>query len=391
VTPRRIALAAGGTGGHVFPALSLADALSARGHQVFVLTDARGGAFDTPDTPCSVHLVRAASPSKTGFLAKLAAVTTLGLGILDAGRVLKTFRIEAVVGFGGYSSVPAVIAGSWLNRPVVLHEQNAVLGRANRWLVARADVVATSFDATIGVDGAGQPIERTGNPVRMSVLAHRAEPYRPPVDDAPIQLCVFGGSLGARVFSDLLPAALGLLPERLRARLRLTQQCRPEDLEKVQRAYGALGLQAEVGAFFDDLPARLAAAQLVIARGGASTLSELAAIGRPSILVPYPHAMDDHQSRNAAAMVAVGGGWSLPEATLTAKRLAERLETVLSDSETLASAARSAHNFGVVDAADRLADLVLRTITAHSEKLAGTEPDRHHDNHARANERKTLA
>ena len=389
--PRRIALAAGGTGGHVFPALSLADALSVRGHKVFVLTDARGGALDMPDTPWSVHLIRAASPSKPGFFAKLAAVTKLGLGVLDARLVLKTFRIEAVVGFGGYPSVPAVIAGSWLNKPAVLHEQNAVLGRANRWLVARADVVATSFDATIGVDGAGQPMERTGNPVRASVLARHSELYRAPVDDAPIQLCVFGGSLGARVFSNLLPAALALLPERLRARLRLTQQCRPEDLKKVQRAYDALGLQAEVGAFFDDIPARLAAAQLVIARAGASTLSELAVIGRPSILVPYPHAMDDHQSLNAAAMEAAGGGWCLPEATLTAQRLAERLEALLGDPETLASAARAAHDFGVVDAADRLADLVLRTLTAHGGKLAGPEPGRHHDTHAPANERKALA
>jgi UDP-N-acetylglucosamine--N-acetylmuramyl-(pentapeptide) pyrophosphoryl-undecaprenol N-acetylglucosamine transferase len=391
MTPRRIALATGGTGGHIFPALSLAAALSARGHQVFVLTDARGGAFDTSDAPWSVHLIRAASPSKLGLFAKLVAITKLGLGILDAHRVLKAFRIEAVVGFGGYSSVPAVIAGSWLNKPAVLHEQNAVLGRANRWLMARADVVATSFAATIGVDGAGQPTELTGNPVRVSVLARRSELYRAPVDDAPIQLCVFGGSLGARVFSDFLPAALALLPERLRARLRLTQQCRPEDLEKIRRAYYSLGLHAEVGAFFDDLPSRLAAAQLVIARAGASTLSELAVIGRPSILVPYPHAMDDHQSRNAAAMEAAGGGWSLPEVTLTAERLAERLETLLGDPKTLANAARAAHNFGIVDATDRLADLVLQTITAHSRKLAGPEPDCYQDTQVPANERKALA
>ncbi|MDA1311449.1 MAG: undecaprenyldiphospho-muramoylpentapeptide beta-N-acetylglucosaminyltransferase [Proteobacteria bacterium] len=391
MTPRRIALAAGGTGGHVFPALSLADALSARGHQVFVLTDARGGVFDTPDTPWSVHLIRAASPSKPGLFAKLAAVAKLALGFLDARRVLKTFQIEAVVGFGGYPSVPAVIAGSWLNKPAVLHEQNAVLGRANRWLVGRADVVATSFDATIGVDGAGKSMERTGNPVRASVLARRSDPYRAPVDAAPIQLCVFGGSLGARVFSDLLPAALALLPEPLRARLRLTQQCRPDDLEKVRRAYDALGLQAEVGSFFDDVPARLGAAQLVIARAGASTLSELAVIGRPSILVPYPHAMDDHQSRNAAAMETAGGGWCLPEATLTAERLAERLEALLGDPKTLASAAQAAHDFGVVDAADRLADLVLRTVAARGGKLADPELDRRHDADAPANERRALA
>jgi UDP-N-acetylglucosamine--N-acetylmuramyl-(pentapeptide) pyrophosphoryl-undecaprenol N-acetylglucosamine transferase len=365
MTVWRIALAAGGTGGHVFPAISLAEALIARGHEVLVLTDKRGDAFDIAGARWGVERIRAASPSKPGLLAKLGAVAKLGLGVFDARRALKNFQADAVVGFGGYPSVPAVFAGSWLNKPAILHEQNAVLGRANRWLVARAAVIATTFDATRGADDGGQPVERTGNPVRAAILAHRSTPYRPPGSADPIRLCVFGGSLGARVFSDLVPAALALLPSALRSRVALSQQCRPEDLERVQACYDDLGFSAEIRSFFNDIPDRLAAAHLVIARAGASTVCELAVIGRPSILVPYPHAMDDHQSRNAAAMQAAGGGWMMPESDLTAERLAGRLGSMLTNPSSLAAAASAAHRFGVPDAADRLADLVLRTAAVH--------------------------
>ena len=371
MTARRIALAAGGTGGHVFPALSLAEALCARGHEVLVLTDKRGNAFEAADAPWTVVRIRASSPSKPGLLAKIGAVGLLGLGVFDARRALKNFQADGVVGFGGYPSVPAVFAGSWLNKPAILHEQNAVLGRANRWLVARAAVVATSFDATLGADGGGQPVERTGNPVRAAILAHRVTPYQVPTGEADIRLCVFGGSLGARVFSDLVPAALALLPCDLRARIALTQQCRPEDLERVGDFYGDLGLRADLRAFFDDIPDRLAAAHLVITRAGASSVSELAVIGRPAILVPYPHAMDDHQSRNAAAMETAGGGWTMPESGLTAERLAARLAALLSDPAGLEMAASAARRFGVPDAVDRLADLVLRAVAVRGGKPIG--------------------
>jgi UDP-N-acetylglucosamine--N-acetylmuramyl-(pentapeptide) pyrophosphoryl-undecaprenol N-acetylglucosamine transferase len=365
LTVFRIALAAGGTGGHVFPALSLAEALCARGHTVLVLTDRRGDAFEVADAPWTVARIRASSPSKPGLLAKLAAIAELGLGMLDSRRALTSFQADAVVGFGGYPSVPAILAGSWLNKPAILHEQNAVLGRANRWLLGRATAVATSFDATLGTDGA-RSVERTGNPVRAAILAHRATPYQKPSSDGEIRLCVFGGSLGARIFSDLLPRALALLPAAQRGRLSLVQQCRSEDLDRVVEAYTRQALKAEVKTFFNDIPDRLAATHLVIARAGASTVSELAVIGRPAILVPYPHAMDDHQSRNASAMENAGGGWMMPESTLTAETLAGRLGELLSDPGILEGAARAAHAFGIPDAAERLADLVLRTAAARA-------------------------
>ena len=370
MTARRIALAAGGTGGHVFPALSLAAALVARGHEVLVLTDKRGDAFEAAGASWTVERIRAASPSKPGLLAKLGAIVQLGLGVFDARRALKKFQADGVVGFGGYPSVPAVFAGSWLNKPAILHEQNAVLGRANRWLVARAAVIATTFDATHGADGGGQPVERTGNPVRAAILAHRSTPYQAPGGQGDIRLCVFGGSLGARVFSDLVPAALALLPAALRSRIALSQQCRPEDLERVEGFYRDLGLRAEIRSFFDDIPDRLAAAHLVIARAGASSVCEFAVIGRPSILVPYPHAMDDHQSRNAAAMQAAGGGWMMAESDVTAEDLAARLGSLLTDPSSLETAALAAREFGVPDAVDHLADLVLRTVAARAGKPA---------------------
>ena len=371
MTALRIALAAGGTGGHVFPALSLAEALCARGHQVLVLTDKRGDAFEVRDAAWTVTRIRAASPSKPGVLAKLGAAAQLCLGVFDARRALRNFQADVVVGFGGYPSVPAIFAGSWLNKPAILHEQNAVLGRANRWLVTRAAVVATSFDATLGADG-GQPVERTGNPVRAAILAHRETRYEALDAMGPIRLRVFGGSLGARVFSDLVPASLALLPSVLRDRVELVQQCRPEDLEPVRDAYDALGIKAEIAPFFDDVPNRLANAHLVIARAGASTVSELGVIGRPAILVPYPHAMDDHQSRNAKAMENAGGGWMMGESDLTAETLAARLEALLGAPERLQQAAAAAHGFGVPDAVDRLADLVLRVAARNGNVTAPT-------------------
>jgi len=390
MTARRIALAAGGTGGHVFPALSLAEALCARGHQVLVLTDKRGDAFETANAPWTVTRIRAASPSKPGLLAKLGAIAQLGLGALDARRALKEFQADVVVGFGGYPSVPAIFAGSWLNKPAILHEQNAVLGRANRWLVARAAVVATSFEATLGTDG-DQPVERTGNPVRAAILAHRETGYDTPDAEGEIRLCVFGGSLGARVFSDLVPAALGLLPTVLRDRIHLVQQCREEDLERVREGYVALGIKAETAAFFDDVPDRLVAAHLVIARAGASTVSELGVIGRPAILVPYPHAMDDHQSRNARAMENAGGGWMMAESALTAESLAARLEQLLGEPGQLERAAAAARGFGVPDAVDRLADLVLRVAATRSGDVFGPKTRRDETTGSGLDERRALA
>lgn len=391
MTVRHIALAAGGTGGHVFPALGLAEALCRRGHLVTVLTDARGNAFDVAEAAWTVRRIRASSPSKPGLIAKLTAGAQLGLGLLDARRVLKAGAVDAVVGFGGYPSVPTVLAAATRQLPVVLHEQNAVLGRANRWLAGRARAIATSFDVTQGLEGRTVTIERTGNPVRPAILERRAEAYPGVPLEGPVRLLVFGGSLGARVFSDVVPAAIGALPKALRDRIQITQQCRPEDVDRVKAAHDGFGRQVEVKPFFDDIPDRLAAAHLVIARAGASTVAELAVIGRPSILVPYRYAMDDHQSANAAALVRAGGGWSIAEASLTPKDLTERLNILLNDPGQLAAAAAAARAFGITDATERLAALVLRTAAVRDGMPVRREPGTRRENRPRTDERRALA
>jgi UDP-N-acetylglucosamine--N-acetylmuramyl-(pentapeptide) pyrophosphoryl-undecaprenol N-acetylglucosamine transferase len=244
---------------------------------------------------------------------------------------------------------------------VILQEQNAVLGRANRFLARRADVLALGFEATARVP-AGVRTEVTGNPVRPAIVGLARTSYIAPTDR--LRLLVLGGSLGARVFSDVVPAALRLLPAALRARLSVVQQTRPEDLERVKAAYAADGIPAELSPFFPDVAARLVAAHLVIARSGASTVAELAVAGRPAILVPLPGAIDDHQSANARALAEAGGAWVMPQPAFTAQALAERLGALLADPVGLTAAAVSARTRARADAAARLADIVEARVAA---------------------------
>ena len=374
MTRRCFALAAGGTGGHVFPAVSLGETLAGRGHAVLMLTDSRGDAFDAPDRPWTVHRIRAASPSRSGARAKLGALMQLALGTLDARRILRRFRANAVVGFGGYPSVPVVLAASTLGVPAVLHEQNAVLGRANRLLAGRARSIATSIRPTQGAGRRQDRVRHTGNPVRQAICARRDVPYRPPCGDDPLRLLIFGGSLGARVFSDIVPDAVAGLPETLKARLHVVQQCRSEDIDRVTRAYRGLPHPPVIDSFFPDMPDRLAWAHLVIARAGASTVAELAVAGRPAILVPYPHATDDHQTRNAASLAEAGAAWRVDEPDFRPETLAAHLVRLLQQPSTLAAAAAAAHRQGRPDAAERLADLVTDAATGgRGEHRAPTE------------------
>ncbi len=333
-----IAIAAGGSGGHMFPARAFAACLKARGEPVIAVTDRRGAAF-AGDAPA--HIIRAAAPRSLRGLACLA------LGVLDARRVLRRAGARAVVGFGGYPSAPTVLAARWLGLATVLHEQNAVLGRANR-LLARGRVRVAG-----GFPGLGERF--VGNPVRPEIAALAERPYRPPAAGEKLRLLVFGGSQGAHVFSAVLPEALAPLAGRLTVR----QQCRPEDLEAARAAYLAAGVEARLEPFIEDMADALAEAHLVIARAGASTVAELAAAGRPAILVPYPHAMDDHQSVNARSATEAGGGWLLPESDFTAARVRELVEARLDDPEGLAAAAAAAGRGGRPQAADALADFVL--------------------------------
>lgn len=353
---RPVIVTAGGTGGHIFPALALAAELRRRDQPAVLVCDARGERYVGPEIERRV--IHAASPSGS-WTRRLAGLARLGLGLAQSVRLLRGTRPAAVAAFGGYAAVPVGLAAGLLGIPLLVHEQNAVLGRANRLIARRAARLALTFETTRGADVV-PPARRilTGNPVRPEVGARRDEPYRPPGAAQPLALLVVGGSQGARVLSEVVPAALARLTGRERARLALTQQCRPEDLERVAHAYGALGFAAELASFFDDLPLRLAGAQLVISRAGASSVAELLALGRPAILVPYRLAADDHQRANAAAVAEAGAGWLIDEAELDPETLAALLRQCLDQPDLLAGMAARAHALGRPDAASALADAV---------------------------------
>ena len=351
-----ILLAAGGTGGHLFPAEALAGELLSRGHRVALVTDRRGGGFGERLPAVAVHRISAGQMTGTSVIGRAQGALQLAIGLFQARGLIARLGPAAIVGFGGYPSVPTVLAAVRAGRPVLLHEQNAVLGRANRLLARRATLIAGAFPG-LSIPG-GAPLAVTGNPVRPAVAAQSGQPYRAPASEEPLHVLVLGGSQGARVFSRLVPEAVALLPAALRTRLVLAQQCRPEDLDGVRATYAKLGVAARLASFFEDVPTLLAEAHLVIARAGASTVAELAAIGRPALLVPYPYAADDHQTANAAAAAAAGAAWPMAERTLTAALLAERLAALADEPATLATAAAAAARFGRLDAAARLADLV---------------------------------
>ncbi|HEY5226536.1 MAG TPA: undecaprenyldiphospho-muramoylpentapeptide beta-N-acetylglucosaminyltransferase [Methylovirgula sp.] len=353
-----VLLAAGGTGGHLFPAEALADALRRRGVAVELVTDARALRYDGAFPARAIHRISAATPSGVSRVARLRAIATLGLGTFEALLLLLRRRPAALVGFGGYPSVPPVFAASLLRIPTVLHEQNAVMGRANRFLAARVDAVARGLpgprDAALDAKST-----MTGNPVRPAVIDAATVPYADG-DTGPFHLLIAGGSQGARIMSDVVPEAIALLPESMRQRLSIVQQARGEDEDRVRQAYAKLAVTAEVASFFKDLPARIAAAHLVIARAGASTVAELAVIGRPSILVPFPHAIDQDQAANAAHLAAAGAALIVAQTEFSPQWLAAALTAALADPPSLAQKAQAARDSGIADAAERLADLVLR-------------------------------
>jgi UDP-N-acetylglucosamine--N-acetylmuramyl-(pentapeptide) pyrophosphoryl-undecaprenol N-acetylglucosamine transferase len=364
--PRLVALASGGTGGHMFPASALADALTRRGFEVALVTDRRGQAFTVQGGTVKAHRIRASGLGDRSLAKKILGVLELGLGVFDARHLLKEIRPKVVVGFGGYASVPTLVAAIRLGLPTVLHEQNAVLGRANRLLATRVTRIATSFAEVAGIKPADRArVVLTGNPVRDAVARLYREPYPAPKTDGAITILVTGGSQGARVFGRVVPAAVALLPEPARRRLRIVQQCRGEDIEEARRIYRELGVLAELATFFGDLPDRLGKAQLVICRSGASTVAELTAAGRPGILVPYPYHSDDHQGANAQALENAGAAWVMREPGFTAQALAARLEPLLATEARLADMAAKARALAHVDAAERLARLVAELASAN--------------------------
>ncbi len=358
-----VVLTAGGTGGHMFPAEALAAELGGRGLRLALVTDRRGGRFGGTAGAIEEYRVRSAGIAGKGVLQRLKGVFELGVGVIEARTLVRRLSPRVVVGFGGYASVPTMLAAGGRVGRSVIHEQNAVLGRANRLLATRVDRIATAFVRLRGVpEAAAAKVVCVGMPVRPAIAAARTEPYPPLSADGPVNVLVLGGSQGARVFGRVVPAAITGLAEAWRRRIRIAQQCRPEDLAAVRDAYAAAGVEAELTTFFDDVPRRLAAAHLLITRAGASTVAEATTVGRPAILVPYPYAADDHQTANALAIEEAGAGWILAEPAFTPDALADRLTALLGSPAVLAAAAECAYQAGQPDAAQRLADVVCGLI-----------------------------
>ncbi|MGV8839436.1 MAG: undecaprenyldiphospho-muramoylpentapeptide beta-N-acetylglucosaminyltransferase [Bauldia sp.] len=355
---RTVLLCAGGTGGHLFPAEAAAKALAARGWRVELATDHRakgyGGAFPAE----AIHIVPSATPSGRGIAGKAGAALKLGNGLLRALGLVRRVKPMVAVGFGGYPTVPPILAARLRGVPTIVHDQNAVLGRANRFLAARVTRIATATTALkLPADLAAKAV-LTGNPVRPAVRDAARVPYPVLEEGGPLRLLVFGGSQGARFLSDVVPEAISRLRPELRGRIMLVQQCRPEDMDRVGAVYRGLGLEVELAPFFANLPALIATSHLVVSRAGASTVAELAVIGRPAIMIPLPGAIDQDQRANAQTLVAAGGGWMLDERALDARSLAAELAALLDDPTRLRRAAAAAKAAGVDDGAERLADLV---------------------------------
>jgi UDP-N-acetylglucosamine--N-acetylmuramyl-(pentapeptide) pyrophosphoryl-undecaprenol N-acetylglucosamine transferase len=357
-----ILIAAGGTGGHLFPAEALAEALQHRGSDVELVTDRRGEAFAKDFPARRVHALPAATPYGKGGLDKARAGLTLGLGTLKALALVKRLKPAAVVGFGGYPTVAPLLAADLLRVPSILHEQNAVLGRANRFLAKRVDMIATGFAEIGGSDPALLAKSRhVGNPVRPAVVEAADTPFEPPREGGVLRLLVFGGSQGARIMSDVVPAAIARLTAPERARLHIVQQMRQEDFARVRAAYAQAGVEAELAPFFRDLPFHMARSQLVIARAGASTVAEISVIGRPSILVPLPGSLDQDQAGNARSLADIGAATMLGQAQFKPDALADMLSQILFAPSRLAEMAALARKASIPDAAERLADLVAKT------------------------------
>ncbi|TNC53054.1 UDP-N-acetylglucosamine--N-acetylmuramyl-(pentapeptide) pyrophosphoryl-undecaprenol N-acetylglucosamine transferase [Rubellimicrobium rubrum] len=342
----------------MFPAQALAETMLARGWSVTLSTDTRGARY-AGGFPAAVarEVVSSATTARGGLEAKALVPFRVGGGVAASAFRMLRRRPTVVAGFGGYPSIPALAAATALRIPRLIHEQNGVLGRVNRLFAARVDLVACGTWPTTLPQGVGAL--HVGNPVRRAVLERAGAPYDGP-GDGPLGILVIGGSQGARILSDVVPSALAALPPEIRGRLRISQQAREEDIERVERFYGDEGIDATIRPFFDDVPDRMAQAHLVIARAGASTIADLSVIGRPAVLIPYAAATGDHQTANARGLEAAGGAETLTEARLTPDALAERVVAILTDPIRAQAMARAALNHGRPDAAERLADLVER-------------------------------
>jgi UDP-N-acetylglucosamine--N-acetylmuramyl-(pentapeptide) pyrophosphoryl-undecaprenol N-acetylglucosamine transferase len=371
-SPPLVMVAAGGTGGHLFPAEALAIALSRRGVTVDLITDERASRYgDFPGH--ATHIVPSATFAGRNPFHSAGAVSKLCRGTIRALLLLRRLRPAAVVGFGGYPTIPPLLAAVLRGIPTVVHEQNGVLGRANRLLARRVQAIATGFRGLLADDHRlAAKVTHTGNPIRPAVVEAAAVPY--PDAHGPLRILVFGGSQGARVMAEVVPPAIELVPMAVRARLSVTQQAREEDIARVRSAYERFGVAAEVEPFFRDLPARIAASHLVISRSGASTVAELAAIGRPAILVPLPHALDHDQRANAGMLGQAGGAIVMEQTHFTPDRVAAEIARLAAAPEKLTEMAAAARGQGTLDGAERLADLVMGFVAMSCDNQASAKP-----------------
>lgn len=355
-----VVLAAGGTGGHLFPAEALAGVLARRGIDVDLATDARAARYAGDFPARRLHVLPAETVRGRSPLALARTALTLGAGFLKGYRLMRSLKPDAVVGFGGYPTLPPILAARFAGFPTLIHEANAVMGRANSLLAPRVTAIATGYPDICAADPAlAAKAHHTGNPVRPAVIEAAGIPFAAPAPDGPIDLLVFGGSQGARVMSEIVPPGVERLDPALRARLNIVQQAREEGIEAVRATYARLGVRAELAPFFGDLPARMARAHLVIARSGAMTVAELGVIGRPSVLVPLPGALDQDQLANATALANGGGAVLMPQSHFTPDSFAELVTRLAADPGRLASMAADARRMGRADAAERLAELVV--------------------------------
>jgi len=355
---RHFVLAAGGTGGHLIPAFALATELERRGHHVALVTDERGAKIPGKPDFLPAHVLPAGRFGKNP-LHWIGGLRALWKGRQMALRLFETFQPGAVVGFGGYPAAPALLAATSANVPSVVHEQNAVLGRVNRMLSGRVQAIATAFPGVKRLKAKHRgKVHLVGNPVRAEVLSLRDQPFPPLGEEGIMRVLVTGGSQGARVLSEVVPDGLAMLPPALRARLQVTQQCRPEDIDAVRSRYASHDIPAELGTYFEDMEARLADAHLFIGRAGASTIAELTAVGRPAILIPLPIATDDHQAVNTDEIVKAGGARMIRQGNFSAKELAKQIQAMAQHPASLANAAHAAWECGRPNAAKDLADLV---------------------------------
>jgi len=354
-----VVIAAGGTGGHLFPGQALAQELARRGRSIVLMTDERVKRFDKLFPGADIYAVPSATPSGKGIAGLVKAAPVLLSGVAKSFGILGRVKPSVVIGFGGYPTLPPLAAALLHRIPTCVHEQNAVLGRVNRLVAPYVHAIASTFPSPRYLREADKgKLVLTGNPVRDAVMEQANASYDPVSADASIRLLVFGGSQGARVMADIVPGALARLPEDIRSRLDVVQQCRPEDETRVEAAYRDAGITAELQNFFDDMPARIAAAHLVIGRSGASTVAELGIIGRPSILVPLPHSIDNDQKANAEVLAGQGAAWMIEQRDFTEEALAAKLADLFSRPETLNGAASAAKATGQPQAVTKLADLV---------------------------------